>query len=133
MKKIISILLACFLILLSVGCAKQNLKFEIAGAERITVFSGSTGKTVEITDAEDIEYITNDICSHSFTKGKSCKNYEGYAYELVWYGEDGHVLETVIIQNASRIRYDGYFYDKEACNCELCVDYIESRFETEAD
>ena len=62
MKKLIAMALCLVLTLSLVGCVKNDTKtFEIAGAEKLTVMSGETGESIEITNANDIKYITDNI------------------------------------------------------------------------
>ncbi len=125
MKKVISALIAIFLLISVVGCAKHDIQFEIGMASKVKIFSGSTGRSVEITDAEVIKTITDDINSHKFTKDKSSKNWEGFSYYITWYDANGKQMEEVIVMNGSRIRYNDYFYDKEECSCEINTEYIK--------
>ncbi len=126
MKKTISILITTLLLISVVGCAKQGIQFEIGTASKVKIFSGSTGKSVEITDAEVIKTITDDINSHKFIKDKSSKNWEGFTYYITWYDSDGEQVEEVIVMNGSRISYNDYFYDREECSCEFDIEYIEN-------
>ncbi len=128
MKKIICALVTVILLISLVSCAKREVQFEIGTASKIKIFSGSTGQSVEITDSEIIKTITDDINSHTFTKDKSSKNWEGFSYYITWYAPDGEQMEEVIVMTESRISYDDYFYDKEECNCEIDTAYIEALF-----
>ncbi len=126
MKKLIIFCLTLALFTISlVGCAKREIQFEIGTASKVKIFSGSTGRSAEITDAEVIKTITDDINSHKFTKDKSSKNWEGFSYYITWYDADGEQMEEVVLMNGSRISYNDYFYDKEECNCEINIEYIE--------
>ncbi len=125
MKKIIFALIAVFLLISIVSCAKQEIQFEIGTASKVKIFSGSTGKSVEITDAAVIKTITDDINSHKFIKDKSSKNWEGFSYYITWYDANGEQMEEVIVMNGSRISYNDYFYDKEECKCVINIEYIE--------
>ncbi len=110
------------------GCAKRELQFDIPDAASMTVFSGSTGKHVEITDAETVKYITDNINSLCFSRDKSSKNYEGFNYEITWYDANGARLESIIVMRENRISYDDYFYDNTA-DVGIDMDYIENLFE----
>lgn len=63
MKKLIVLIVALVCVLGLVGCADKNMTFDIEDASKIELRSGNDGTLVEITDAEDIKYITDNIIS----------------------------------------------------------------------
>ena len=68
MKKLVVVVCA-FIVLSIVACSSSTHKFEIGDAAKITVTSGTTGTQVEITDTENIQYITDNINDLTYSKG----------------------------------------------------------------
>ncbi len=126
MKRFFITLIALILFIPAAGCTKQNLKFDIGEASKITIFSGSTGKSAEITDEQAIQHITDNINSLSFSKDKSSKGYEGFAYEIVWYDEADKQIEIIRVMQENRISYRNYFFDNENTDGSIDMSYIES-------
>ena len=58
MKKMLALGLALVLSLCVVGCSEKSMTFDIGEANKIELRSGADGTMVEITNAEDIKYIT---------------------------------------------------------------------------
>ncbi len=129
MKKTILLLLACMLILSFVGCAAKNQSFDIGEVTKITGFCGSTGKSIEITDADDIKHITDNINSLSFSREESSKNNEGFNYYLTWYDSNGEQVEKLIVMTEGRISYDDYFYDVSDTDRKIDIEFLDKLFE----
>ena len=68
MKKIV-LVMCSFIVICMVACSFRTHKFEIGDAAKIIVFSGTTGTQVEITDTENIQYITDNINGLTYSKG----------------------------------------------------------------
>ncbi len=131
MKKITGLLLTILFVFGLAGCAKQNVQFDIKVANKITIFSGSTGEKVEITDKTAVDHITSNFNSIAFSKDKSSKGYDGYAYQITWYDADGKQIGFVTVMTATRISYDGYFYNAIEADCEIDMDFIEELMESD--
>ncbi len=131
MKKITALLLMILFVFGLAGCAKQTVQFDIKVANKITIFSGSTGQKIEVTDKSAVDHITANFNSVAFRKDKSSKGYEGYAYQITWYDADGKQIELVTVMRATRISYDGYFYDAMEADYEIDMDFIEELMESE--
>ncbi len=129
MKKITALLLTIVFMLGSAGCVKQNVQFDIKVAYKITIFSGSTGEKVEITDANTVDHITSNFNAIAFRKDTSSKGYDGYAYQITWYDADGKQIELATVMSATRISYDGYFYDALEADYEIDINFIEELME----
>ena len=87
-------LLACVLGLSACGQQQTNKEenvllqnVNIDDVEKVTIKSGGTGESVDITEPEDIEYITNSINSLEYSKGEKV-NGDGWSYILRWYNSD---------------------------------------------
>jgi len=72
MKKLLSFILAlCFLFSMT-GCSYEQ-RFDIDGTAALKIMSGNTGTTVEITDSEVLDAVTENITGLSFLLiGKPC-------------------------------------------------------------
>ncbi len=126
MKKVFAIILIIVMMFYLAACAKQNVQFDISGAEKITVFSGSSGESAEITDAEAIKHITDNINALKFNKDKSSSGYDGFGYSIKWYAADGTLVEAITVMGASRIDYNGYFYDSMEADAEIDTAFLDT-------
>lgn len=132
MKKISIFIMVLLLALAMVGCSeKTTKKFEISGASKITVFSGSTGEYVEVTDETDIKHITDNINALSFSRDKSSKEQNGFSYSLTWYDSDNEPIDGLIIMSEYQISYDDYFYNGMEADNEIDIEFIEGLFDGE--
>ena len=84
--------------------------FSAEGATRLTVFEGSTGKQIEITDPSAIETITQSITAPTFRRGNNAR-IDGFRYTLTWYDADGEILLSLSLTGDSKtLIHDGRFY-----------------------
>lgn len=108
MKKhliLISLTLICCLFLTS--CDKK-MTFAIENTETILVMSGTTGKSIEITDKDIIQQITDNINSLSFERGSRI-NSSGWGYNIRWYNAAGDEIENMSTGGTgTNLFYDGY-------------------------
>ncbi len=128
MKKISMFLLLSAILFSMSACASYKIELDIDGAEKMTAFSGSTGKHIDITDKDIITTITNGFTDHEFTNAGWDRNNEGFAYIVTWYDADGNTLDEVSVLNGHRISYNDCFYDKEECRCVLPIWELEQLF-----
>lgn len=94
---------------LLVACSSIK-SFDIPSAAKIELLSGNTGNFVEITDADSIEQITNNINSLRYEKGNSSNDYTGWSYSIKWYNTDGSLIEEIVILSNQAIDYEEKFY-----------------------
>ena len=128
MKKIIVIttILVCALSLVS--CSSKSKTFEIAGAEKLTVRSGSTGESIDIINADDIKYITDNINALTYSKGKKV-NSSGWSYALQWFDESGEIIENLtLLGDGYTIIYDGHYYKGISVDHEIDLSFLDSQF-----
>ncbi len=111
MKKLILLILIPALILTLGGCFVASTHFEIGGAAKIELRSGNDGSSVEITDAEDIRHITENINTLRFEKVNVEGTYDGWSYDISWYGADGGLMDSMVIMGGNRVQYGGAYYD----------------------
>jgi uncharacterized protein YcfL len=110
MRKIVIII--CVLLCvgeLLVACSSTK-SFEIQNAIKVELRSGNTGNTVEITDKDIIQQITNNISSLRYEKGNSSNNSTGWSYSIKWYEKDGVLIEEIVIIGSQTIDYKGKTY-----------------------
>lgn len=127
MKKWIALILTFAWVLSSVGCTPEKAeqkKFDIAGAECIELFSGLTGNSAVITEAETIAYITDNINGLSFEKGSAHNGENGYAYSLEWYDADMKLLDEMYVIDEYTVLYGGYFYNGMEADNEIDTEYL---------
>lgn len=110
MRKYTVLVLALACVLGLVGCSDKNITFNIGEASKIELRSGNDGTMVEITDTEDILYITDNINSLTFSKGESSKDYSGWSYSLKWYDSENNIIEEIVVMSEYQIDYKDYFY-----------------------
>ncbi len=131
MKRFFVLISVTVIIFSFTGCADKVVSFDISGAAKITVFSGSTGRELEITDASAIGNITDDINCRTFIREKSSKHVDGFSYQVKWYDSQNNLIEEITLMSGNKISYDGYFYIEENSDSQLCLDYIESLYPDE--
>lgn len=115
--------LVLFFLLFLSSCRGNTLDFNIESSTKISIFSGSSGKRVDVKDEETITKITaifNDLTYEKF----KYNDYDGFLYSISWYKNDKKI-KTIGVMNDSRIIYKDYLYD---INCEgkLDLEYFES-------
>lgn len=108
MKKhfvIVCLALICCLALASCSAEKT---FNIDGVAKIEVMSGNTGESVEVTDKDVIQQITDNINSVKFQKGSRIDS-SGWSYNIRWYNADGQEIENMSTgADGSHLFYDNY-------------------------
>ena len=130
MKKIIAMVL-CFVLVLSFsGCGKNDIKkFEITGAEKLTVVSGTTGTCVEIINTDDIKYITDNIMALDYSKGEKV-NSDGWSYSLQWFDKKGKEIEKLtLLGDGYTVIYDGYYYKGMVVDYEIDLAFLNKQLE----
>ena len=127
MKKMI--LVVCMFILCSmVACSSRPHTFEIPDVTKIIVISGNTGKSVGITDADSIQYITDNINGLTYSKGEKV-NSDGWSYGLTWSDGDGNEVEKVTVLDEYTIIYEGRYYKGMEADHEIDLSFLKGLFE----
>ena len=127
MKKLVVVVCA-FIVLSIVACSSSTHKFEIGDAAKITVTSGTTGTQVEITDTENIQYITDNINGLTYSKGEKV-NSDGWSYALLWYDKDGNEQKKLTVLNENTVIFDGRYYKGMEADYEIDLAFLEKLFE----
>ena len=108
-RKLVPALFCALMLVLLAGCGLVR-SFQIGEAARMTLTSGATGETVELTDPEAIRAVTDNIESIRFQRCSSSGNSTGWSYAIRWYDAGGAVLEDMVIQSSGMINVDGWFW-----------------------
>ena len=125
MKKVLALILFVGLVVGLAGCASKDKSFTISGAAVLTVASGTTGERIDITDLEDIRYITDSINAVNFSKDSEAAG-SGWTYALFWYDGNGNVIESLTLMgDGNTVIYDGYSYKGI---CETALSFIDEKF-----
>ncbi len=128
MKKLIAIILSLTFVLALVGCSSKPKTFDITGAEKLTIRSGATGESIDITNTEDIKYITDNINALKYSKGEKV-NSDGWSYNLQWFDENGEIIENLtLLGGGYTIIYDGYYYKGMEADYEIDLAFLDSQF-----
>ena len=127
MKKMMLLVCACILLSM-VGCSSRSHTFELPDAAKITVISGTTGQSVGITDADSIQYITDNINSLTYSKGEKV-NSDGWSYGLTWSDGDGNEVEKLTVLNEYTIIYEGRYYKGMEADYEIDLAFLKDLFE----
>lgn len=94
---------------------------------KIEVQSGTTGKTKEVTNKEDIEEITNLFKNIKVKKSFDQSDKMGFSLGIKIYVANGEVISLSSGQSINGINYD-YNVDLSV-NMKNIVDYIEEKYE----
>lgn len=108
MKKLIVSVFTLVCVLGSAGCSSTKT-FEIEDAQKIVLISVE-GKKVEITDADTIQQITDQMISIPFQKGKSSKDKNGFGPIIQWYDSNGDMVEVISVMGDQTIDYGGHYW-----------------------
>ena len=108
-RKLVPALFCALMLVLLAGCGLVR-SFQIGEAARMTLTSGATGETVELTNPEAIRAVTDNIESIRFQRCRSSGNSTGWSYAIRWYDAGGAVLEDMVIQSSGMINVDGWFW-----------------------
>ncbi len=127
MKKIV-LVVCSFIVICMVACSSRTHKLEIGDAAKIIVSSGTTGTQVEITDTENIQYITDNINGLTYSKGEKV-NSDGWSYALIWYDKDGNEQKKLTVLNEYTIICDGRYYKGLEADYEIDLAFLKDLFE----
>ena len=127
MKKI-ALVVCAFIVICMVACSSRTHKFEIGDAAKIIVSSGTTGTQVEITDTENIQYITDNINGLTYSKGEKV-NSDGWSYALIWYDKDGNEQKKWAVLDEYTIIFDGRYYKGAEADYEIDLAFLKDLFE----
>ncbi len=124
----IAAIISVVIIIFAMTFIPQRLfRIDVGSVSKITIFNGSTGENIEITNDSNMEYIIKNLNSTTFKKRKLAYGYSGFSFKVIIYNEKGKVIEELLINSSSSIRYKGFFY-KVTDNI-VDYDYIENLFE----
>lgn len=127
MKKQILIPIVIFSTLILIGVFYYFLPttigkgIEPAEVSQISVFDGTNGKSFTIDNSQDIQYIVENIQSHSMQKDGLSLGYMGFHFRVQYLDSKDKVITEFILNSDDSIRKDPFFY---RCNGGLCIDYL---------
>ena len=88
----------------------------------VSVFDGHTGKEFVIESSEEIERIVVNIQAVKMKRDSISAGHMGYGFRMQFTDKNGKVIDSFIINGATTIRDDPFFY---RCDGNLCYDYIK--------
>ncbi len=88
----------------------------------ISVFSGSTGKQMTLTDADEINKVVSNVQSLKMRRSGFSFNYVGFSFSLTFKDKDGNVIDGLVITGKDTVRDNFFFYSTE--DGELCFTYL---------
>lgn len=102
-------------------------EIEPMDVSEIQVFDGNTGKSFSITDTESITYIVETVQRVKMKRTGFSIGRMGYRFRLAFLDKDGKRLSRFILNSATVIRQDLFFYETSGKEEEdpLCYTYIE--------
>ncbi|MGV8983790.1 hypothetical protein [Clostridium sp.] len=77
---------------------------------KIKIFDGNTGKSIIITERENIDHIIGNLNTIKFIKGQLSLGYKGYSFNTIIFKTNGEVYKQFIINSEGSIRKDPFFY-----------------------
>lgn len=89
----------------------------------ISVFVGSTGKQMVISDREEINKVVSNIQSLSLKRSGFSFNYVGYSFSITFKDKDGKAIDGFAINSKDTARDNNFFYKCE--NGEICFGYLQ--------
>ncbi len=126
-KKLIGILLITAVIIIG-GFIWWNVPSSIINitaseVSKVEIFDGNTGRSITITDENNIEHIIGNLNTVSIKKEKISLGYTGYSFRTTIYKPDNVVYKTFIINSSNTIRKDPFFYRDSSDSIDF--DYIK--------
>lgn len=93
----------------------------------IQIFDGNTGESFSITDAESITHIVETVQCVKLKRTGLSIGRMGYRFRLAFLDKNGKRLSRFILNSATVIRQDPFFYETsgKAEDDPLCYTYIE--------
>lgn len=98
-----------FIFVIIIIMSTSTIKPEINTPYRIEVLCGKTGKTANITNIEDIDYITATINSTTLKPTKKRRNLS-YLYDISFYYEKDKIKHRVTLFDENKIKYNKNMY-----------------------
>ena len=129
-KATVSVVLLFLLGFILMGCSQTHLSFDIGAASKIDLCledQGTSVKTVEITDTDSIQYITENINALKFGRSESNRNNFGArSYSLSWYDSNDNLMEEIMVLNEYHIKYKGDLFSGMDVDYEIDTSFFDS-------
>ncbi len=134
MKKKVFVLAIVFLIVAAVAVLWYRMPVDIMELDpdavmEIVVFDGGSGKTLHITDEEQIAHIITNLNEVRMRRDGVSLGRMGYSYKVTIYLDDGEETgdwNNFIINSENTIRKDPFFY--RVVDGNLCYEYIRDLY-----
>jgi len=128
-RKVLLEILGVFLAMITVGLVWWNVSTPLVNiapekVSKIEFFY--QGKTVVITDTNDIKHIIDNLNSVSFKKDKISLFHLGFSFKTTIYKSNGHVYKKFIIEAENTIRKDPFYY--QSTSGSIDYNYIKGLF-----
>ena len=126
MRKSAGLLWLLALLLLFAGCLAKGKAFAIGEAAMLEITDGSTGATVQVTDPEAIQSITDNLNAMKFSHAGNA-NGTGWSYGLTWLDQQGEPFESLsLMGDGYTILYGGHYYMGMEADQEIDLAFVES-------
>ena len=129
MKRIVIPVLIAILFILGViwwfQASAKALNISAKNVSKVSIFDGTTGKGVELTEEADIDYFMNNLNALQMKRRGLSLGYMGYRFKVTITEKNGGQI-AFIINSANDVRKDPFFYSVE--EGEIDIDFIESIF-----
>lgn len=102
-----------------------------ADIDCITIFDGNTGSVSKVTKDKDVAHIVENLQSVPVRRTGISVLEPGYRFRMTFIGENGTVVEELIVNSEDTIRQDPFFLTTEEGG--LCFDYIWDLMDAEHD
>ena len=130
-KKLL-IIMPCVIIVAIIGISiwfnapSSIINISPSEVSNIKIFNGTTGKSITITDANEISHIIDNLNTVSLKKDKVSLGYMGYVFRITIYKANGKEYKEFIINSKNTIRKDPFFYRDNFASIDF--DYIQQLF-----
>lgn len=135
MMKKICIVLAIVLVLGAIGFgfyytspASFFEKISQENVDCIAVFNGRTGRSFNVTDADELATILQSLKNVTARRNGLSIREDGYGYRLTLMDQSGKALDVITVNTETSLRRDPFLY--EITNGTLCYEFLEA-LETE--
>lgn len=105
--------------------AVEKINIDLRDVSKISIFDGTIGQGVEITDEAEMEYFLNHLNALQLKRNGLSLGRMGYRYRVTIFTKDNRQREF-IINSADTIRKDPFFYRVE--NGVIDIEFIESLY-----
>lgn len=122
----LALIFVCLVTVMLYRTPKTFLKgVDPAEIARVEVFSGSTGQSAALTEAEDIASLVRSLQSQTMHRSGISLGRMGYSYRLTFFAASDQTVEEFYLNSDTIIRRDPFFY---VCGGGLGYELVENLF-----